>query len=369
MSRVPVREHVPLAPLTTLGMGGPARFLVDAVDEGAVTEALEFARVRSCPVFVLGGGSNVLVADAGFPGLVLRVGLRGIRGLDDPGEAVIRVAAGEVWDTFVQAAVERQCAGVECLSGIPGSAGGTPVQNVGAYGQEVAEVITGLRALDRDALRVVEIDRAGCGFGYRSSIFNTACVNRYVILTVDFALRRNGPPRIAYPDLQRQFEGRSGDASLAEVREAVLRARAAKAMLLVPGDPDACSAGSFFRNPVVDRAHFRTIVHAARSRGIVSQDQAPPSFPAPDDRVKLSAAWLIERAGFAKGYARGRVGVSHRHTLALINRGGGTAAELLSLAQEIQAGVRVVFGVDLTPEPVFVGFQRPVSNNPGAAVL
>jgi UDP-N-acetylmuramate dehydrogenase len=356
VSHPQVRENVPLAPLTTLGIGGPARFMIEAVREEDIPEALRFAGARSCPVFVLGGGSNVLVSDAGFPGLVLRIGMTGVRGFDDPGQSVIRGAAGEPWDGFVQATVERDFAGIECLSGIPGCIGGTPVQNVGAYGQEVSDVITSVRAFDLQSLDVVEIGSTDCGFGYRSSIFNTSQAGRHLILSVDFALKGHGAARVRYPDLRHRFEGRTTQPSLAEVRDAVLRTRAAKGMVLTPGDPDALSAGSFFRNPVVDCASFDGIAQRARGIGLLGEGEVLPSFAAPDNGVKLPAAWLIERAGFHKGYGHGRVGISSRHTLALVNRGGATAAELLTLAREIQDGVRAVFGIDLVPEPVFVGF-------------
>ena len=349
-----VRENVPLAPLTTLGIGGPARFMIEALREEDVPEALRFASARSCPVFVLGGGSNVLVSDAGFPGLVLRIGMTGVHGFDDPGQSVVRVAAGEPWDGFVQATVERDFAGIECLSGIPGCAGGTPVQNVGAYGQEVSEVITSVRAFDLGSLEVVEIANTDCGFGYRSSIFNTSQAGRHLILSVDFALKGHGAALAKYPDLRRQFEGRTTLPSLAEVRDAVLRTRAVKGMVLTPGDPDARSAGSFFRNPVVDRACFDGIAQRAREIGLLGEGEVLPSFAAPDHGVKVPAAWLIERAGFHKGYGHGRVGISRRHTLALVNRGGATAAELLTLARKIQDGVRTAFAS--------ISFRSPCSS-------
>jgi UDP-N-acetylmuramate dehydrogenase len=351
-----ILENVPLAPLTTLGIGGPARFFLDAERENDIAHALDFARTRSCPAFILGGGSNVLVSDAGFPGLVVRVGILGVQGFGDDDPGFIRVAAGEPWDPVVQSAVEQGLAGIECLSGIPGNTGGTPVQNVGAYGQEVSEVIVNVRALDRGSLAVTDFSPAECGFGYRSSIFNTTEAGHYVILRVDFRLKQNGAPKLEYPELRRQFEGCAGPPTLTEVREAVLRTRTAKSMVVTPGDPESRSAGSFFRNPVVDLACFNRITEAARSKGMLRTDEAPPSYPAPGGAVKVPAAWLIERAGFVKGYSRGRAGVSRRHTLALVNRGGATAAELLALAREIQDGVREAFSVDLVPEPVFVGF-------------
>jgi UDP-N-acetylmuramate dehydrogenase len=351
-----ILENVPLAPFTTLGIGGPARFLVQATEEDRVLEALDFADNRGIPVFILGGGSNTLIADSGFPGLVLRVALYGIRHHDSGQNGVFTAAAGEDWDPVVRMAVERNWAGIECLSGIPGTVGGTPVQNVGAYGEEVSEVIVNVRVLDREKRSISELSNAQCGFTYRTSIFNTTMRDRYIVLSVTYALRVNGKTQIEYSDLQRYFAGRPGNPSLAEVREAVLDIRASKAMLLISGDSDSRSAGSFFKNPIVSEAAYLEIQETARRSGFLSDAEALPRYKAPNG-VKVPAAWLIERSGFPKGYRRGRVGLSSKHTLALVNRGGGTAEDVLNLAREIQTGVRTTFGVDLIPEPVFVGFE------------
>ncbi len=347
------REHVPLAAYTTLNIGGPARFFMEAGTEDQVGEAFEFAEVRHLPVFILGGGSNLLVSDAGFDGLVLRIALRGVH--RRAGDAV-EAAAGEDWDTFVRWCVEHDLAGIECLSGIPGSVGGTPVQNVGAYGQEVAEVIVSVRALDRTRRRLVTLSNQDCGFSYRSSIFNSSHREHYVVLAVSFDMHPGGSPRVAYPDLIRHFSDRSAPTCLREVRDAVLSIRSSKSMLIRPEDPNSKSAGSFFKNPVVAPDMAQKVEEGARRGGTLKRGELMPQYPMPDSKVKLSAAWLIERAGFAKGYARGRVGLSSRHTLALINRGGATAQELLDLMRDIQSAVRASFGVELTPEPVFVGF-------------
>jgi UDP-N-acetylmuramate dehydrogenase len=342
-----------MAPCTTLGIGGAARFFTEVETENHVAEALEFAETRCLPVFILGGGSNLVVSDEGFRGLVVRIALRGI----DMKDGVLVAAAGEDWDSFVCRCVGHGFAGIECLSGIPGTVGGTPIQNVGAYGQEVSNVIVSVRALDRSTRKVVELGSKECGFAYRTSMFNASYPGRYIVLSVSYELRRNAAPRIEYPDLIRHFADRAGSPALAEVREAVLQIRARKSMIIQVGDPDAKSAGSFFKNPQVPADAAERAELSARSSGVLANGQIMPRYPMPNGWVKLSAAWLIERAGFAKGYNRGRVGLSSRHALALINLGDATARELLDLMHDIQAGVHARFGIDLVPEPVFVGFD------------
>jgi UDP-N-acetylmuramate dehydrogenase len=342
-----VREHVPLALFTTLGVGGPARYFVEAHSEHEVGEAVQFARTRGLPLFVLGGGSNLLVADSGFDGMVLKVALLGV----EREHNTFNVAAGEDWDEFVARAVEQDCAGVECLSGIPGSVGGTPVQNIGAYGQDVSETIREVETLDRQTLQKRVLTNAECGFGYRTSIFNTSERDRYIILRLSFALRRGGAPAMTYSDLQKAFADATGSPTLLQVRNAVREIRRSKAMLIVPGDVDARSAGSFFKNPIIPLRQFEDLDTKMRLSGLVM-----PSYSADDDFRKLSAAWLVEHAGFAKGYARGAAAISRRHALAIVNRGGATAADIVSLKNEIQTRVRAEFGIDLVPEPVFLGF-------------
>jgi UDP-N-acetylmuramate dehydrogenase len=352
---VRIEENKELAPLTTLGVGGPARWFVEAQSEDDIAEAAEWARARSAPLFVLGGGSNLLVADAGFVGLVLRIGLKGIRvreANEQSGHRVYEVAAGEEWDGFVQRAVDDNCSGLECLAGIPGTVGGTPVQNVGAYGQEVASTITRVRAFDLRQNRLAEFTVEECGFAYRRSIFNSTERERYIVTRVDYRLRIKGAPILKYADLQRAFPLGS-DPSLKEVAEAVRRIRQSKGMLLVEGNPDCRSAGSFFKNPIVTEEQANSVATKA--------GQEPPKFPAGPDHagcVKLSAAWLIERAGFSKGYAMGHAAISSKHTLALVNLGGGTAVEILALAQKIRAAVSDRFGIVLEMEPVMLGFDR-----------
>jgi len=352
-SQMLLQENVPLAPLTTFRLGGPARFFVEAKSVGEVQEAVALARSKNLPLFILGGGSNLLVADAGWPGLVLKVGITGIdhRAGEIDGKALFDVGAGDSWDDFVSQAVMAQCAGVECLSGIPGSVGGTPVQNVGAYGQEVSETIESVEVLDNNDGQVRELCREACGFGYRSSIFNTTERGRFVILRVTYALTPGGDPRIAYADLKRHFEGRETSPTLAETREAVRDIRARKGMLIVPGDPDSLSAGSFFKNPVISEEQHEDLRKRAAAKGLNL-----PSYPALEKSKKISAAWLVEHSGFARGYGFGRVGISSRHALAIVNRGGATTAEVLALKDQIRQGVAETWGVQLEPEPVMVGF-------------
>jgi UDP-N-acetylmuramate dehydrogenase len=346
-----IQENVPLAPLTTFRVGGPTRYFIEANTIGEVQEGVRSARSNGSPLFVLGGGSNLLVSDAGWPGLVLKIGIRGIEPRSDGADTLFDVGAGEEWDKFVALAVAHNCAGVECLSGIPGSVGGTPVQNVGAYGQEVAETIQSVLALDLKDGQLRELCNEACGFRYRTSIFNTSERGRFVILRVTYALARDGKPHIEYADLKRYFAERSVTPNLAEAREAVLRIRAAKGMLITSGDEDCRSAGSFFKNPVLSPEQYDGVAKRAAAKGL-----EVPSYPALEAQKKISAAWLVEHSGFAKGYVRGRAGISHKHTLAIVNRGDATAADILALKDAIQQRVEETWGVHLEPEPVFVGF-------------
>lgn len=348
-SSIQPRAGVPLAPFTTLGIGGPARWFVQARTAGDVAAAHEWARDAGLPLFVLGGGSNLVVSDAGFDGLVMQVAIRGIDVAQRGAETVFRAGGGESWDALVTAAVARGLAGLECLSGIPGSVGGTPVQNVGAYGQEVSGTIRDVTVFDRVSAKLTTLGGAECAFAYRTSRFKREDAGRFVICDVSVALRA-GPPTIAYPDLVRVFADRSnGTVALNEVRQAVLAIRRGKGMVVDESDRDTRSVGSFFMNPVVAAE-----VHAR----LAASGGAPPGFPMPDGRVKIPAAWLIERAGFARGHRRGRAGVSSKHPLALVNLGGATAREVLELAAEIKRRVADRFGIDLRPEPAFVGFSN-----------
>lgn len=338
--------------MTTIGVGGPSRYFVEAATAEDVKEAITFARSHKLSIFVLGGGSNLVVSDAGFQGLVLKIGLRGINEHMESPEMIFDVAAGEDWDAFVARSVARNCAGVECLSGIPGTVGGTPIQNVGAYGQEVAETISSVHAIEIETLAEREFSNSECNFAYRSSRFNTTDRGRYIIIGVSFSLSPNGAPKIAYGDLKKHF-AENATPTLAQVRETVLQVRKNKGMVLVDGDADCRSAGSFFKNPVLTTAQFSELEARAAALGLTI-----PSYPALAAQHKVSAAWLIEHAGFPKGYSRGPVGLSTKHTLALTNRGGATATDVIALKIEIQREVKARFGIDLHPEPVFLGFER-----------
>lgn len=348
-----LQENVELAAFTTFRVGGPARFFVEATSTKEIEEATAFARSKNLPLFVLGGGSNLLVADSGWPGLVVKIAMMGIEctSADTDGKMVFEVGAGESWDRFVSQAVVADCAGVECLSGIPGSVGGTPVQNVGAYGQEVSETIESVQALDLKDGQVRELCNQACGFGYRSSIFNTTERGRFVILRVTYALTPGGAPHISYADLKRHFEGRETPPNLAETREAVRHIRALKGMLIVADDPDCQSAGSFFKNPVISPEQQEALSQRASAMGLTL-----PSYPALEKNKKISAAWLVEHSGFKRGYGFGRVGLSSKHALAIVNRGGASAAEVLALKEQIEQRVEEIWGVRLEAEPVMVGF-------------
>jgi UDP-N-acetylmuramate dehydrogenase len=323
-----------LAPLTTLRLGGPAERLVEAHSEDELVEA-----VRSGPALVLSGGSNVVIADEGVPGTVVLVRTRGVERVD----GLLVVQAGEPWDAVVARCISEGLQGFECLAGIPGSTGATPIQNVGAYGQDVSETVAWVRVYDRETDRVEVLDAAACGFDYRRSVFKYR--DRWTVLAVAFRLAESplsGPLR--YAELARILDTPvGGRAPLADVRAAVLGLRRGKGMVVDPGDPDSVSAGSFFTNPILCADKWAAL------------PGSPPAFPEPDGRIKTSAAWLIERSGFSRGYGSGRAGISTKHTLALVNRGGATTVELLALAREIADGVRATFGIALVPEPVLVG--------------
>jgi UDP-N-acetylmuramate dehydrogenase len=373
-----VREQVSLSEFTTIRLGGPARRFVEAVTDEEIIAEVHAADERGEPLLVLGGGSNLVISDDGFPGTVIHVSTAGIHravaGHD--GAVAVTVAAGEDWDTVVASCVAEGLAGLECLSGIPGRAGATPIQNVGAYGQEVAETITLVRAYDRKLGQVVEIPGRDCGFGYRTSAFKrstssaaTADVpgeytGRFVVLNVVFGLDRNPLSRpVRYRELAHRLGVAEGErAPLAGARAAVLALRRSKGMVLDPADPDTRSAGSFFINPVLDAGQFAALQGTIAAR--CGPDARIPRYPADPGYVKVSAAWLIEQAGFPKGYPAGngtglagRPGarISAKHTLALVNPGAGRTAGLLELAREVRDGVRDTFGVELANEPVLVG--------------
>lgn len=352
-----IRENILLAPYTTFRIGGPARWFLEATNEAELIEAVTFARGQKAELFVLGGGSNLLVADKGFPGVVVRVANKGIREYGDGAYTVFNVAAGESWDGFVNTAVEADFAGVECMAGIPGTVGGTPVQNVGAYGQEVASTIVSVRALDRTTLRMADFSGSACQFAYRRSIFNSTSRDRYIVTEVSYRLRSHGAPHLAYPDLKEAFGGKSSAPRLAQVSKMVREIRRKKGMLLVEGDPNCRSAGSFFKNPVVSESLLADI-SARMTKEANLAGAAPvegiPHFAAEKGTVKLLAGWLIEHAGFPRGFALGQAGISTKHTLAIVNRGEATAANILALRDQIRQRVLAQFGICLEQEPVYV---------------
>jgi len=350
---VRIDSDVPLAPRTTLGLGGRARWLAEVADDGALQDVLEHADAHRSEVVVLGGGSNLVVADEGVDATVIVLARRGVRVTADGERIAIVAAAGEPWDPLVATAVANGWAGLECLSGIPGSVGATPIQNVGAYGQEVADVITAVRALDRTDGSVHRLAPDECAFTYRDSAFKRA-PGRWIVLDVELALRVGGAPTVRYAELQRALADRNA-AMLADVRAAVLTLRRAKSMVIEPDDENRRSVGSFFTNPIVDARDAERIVELALARGLVRRADEVPRHPGGDGRVKLAAAWLIERAGFRKGERRGPVGISSRHSLALVHHGGGSTRALLELAREIVAGVHECFQVALVPEPTLLG--------------
>ena len=329
------QEFIPLAPYTTLRIGGPARFFCEVEGEAEVAEAVSFAKERNLPLFVLGGGSNLLVSDAGFDGVVLRVCVPVSKGERREGESVLlEVGAGENWDDIVLYTVDRGYAGIECLAGIPGDVGGTPVQNVGAYGQEVAETIVKVRAYDLEAAAFVDLDHEACRFGYRRSLFNAEARGRYIVTAVTYKLRPGGEPALRYADVKRHFAAeidRGEKPTLRQVYDAVRSIREQKGMLAGQGGADGRSAGSSSKNPVIPS--IATLAQIALKSGRRSEDV--PQYPAGDGMVKLAAAWLVEQAGFHKGFAMGRAAISSRHTLALVNLGDATCcgAHLLCATQ------------------------------------
>jgi UDP-N-acetylmuramate dehydrogenase len=335
------QEQVALAPFTTLGIGGPARWFARATRVDHLPFASELDRDS---LFVLGGGSNLVISDEGFNGLVLQIAIGGVTSTEDGEDVIVTAGAGESWDWLVESVVKQDLTGIECLSGIPGTVGGTPIQNVGAYGQEVSTVIEWVGAYDRVRRVAVRLSRDDCGFAYRRSRFKREDAGRFVISEVAFRLKRGAPPTVAYPDVVDYLaQQRAGCATVQQLREAVLHIRRRKGMVLDAADSDTRSVGSFFMNPVVNRTTFERIAPA-------------PHYLMDNDTVKIPAAWLIEQSGFRRGHVDGAVGLSTKHPLAIVNRGGGTARDVLRLAHRIKLSVRDRFGVHHRPEPVFVGF-------------
>ena len=342
-------EYVSLADHCTMGVGGPARYLVEARDEAAVLAAHEWARARRVPLRVLGGGSNLVVADAGVDALVVKIALRGVNTRLVDGAAELTAAAGEPWDELVRDTVERGWAGLECLSGIPGLVGATPMQNVGAYGQEVSDSVSSVRVLDTATGRIVTFANRECRFDYRDSVFRSGEPGRYVVLSVSYRLRPGGAATVRYVDVEKALAARGiVTPTLADVRAGVLAIRRSKSMVLDPHDDNRRSCGSFFTNPII----AGDALSAVEAR---TGDPTMPRWPLPDGRVKLSAAWLIERAGFTRGLTDGPVGLSTRHSLAVVAHDNARAKDVVLFARRLQSAVEQRFGVRLTPEPVFWG--------------
>ena len=368
-----------LADYTTLGLGGPAARFIEADHDDQVIAEVRQADADGEPVLVLGGGSNLVVADEGFPGTVVHMATRGVQITAEDGGVTVAVAAGEDWDRLVERCIDEGLSGLECLSGIPGLAGATPIQNVGAYGQEVAETIVAVRAYDRLLDTVTELANADCGFGYRTSAFKRSAVasrgdgarrraanpaaatGRFVVLGVTFRLARDPlSAPVRYGELARVLDtAEGGRVPLGDARSAVLALRRGKGMVLDPADPDTRSAGSFFTNPVLDGRQFAEVRRRAAARsGRTPDEVAVPHFAAGDDHMKVPAAWLIEQAGFTKGYSGdGNARISSKHTLALTNPGGARTASLIGLARQIRNGVQQAFGVELVSEPVLIGVE------------
>jgi UDP-N-acetylmuramate dehydrogenase len=348
-----LEENVPLAPFTTLRIGGSARYLAHIASEADLLDAIRFAREQNLPIFTLGGGSNLIVPDQGYAGLILKIDLPESIELTRTQSAIeVKVSAGTDWNALVLNLCEQGIAGMECLAGIPGLVGGSPIQNIGAYGQEVSQTIASVRALDLQTLQFVELSKQDCGFAYRSSIFNSTHRNRYIVTQVVFHLDPAAKPNLSYADLRKHFAPGAQPTPL-EVYAAVREIRAAKGMLIDPANPtaDTRSAGSFFKNPVVPA---RKLAHISQVLGIPEADI--PHWSAGPDRIKLPAAWLIERAGFPKGFTQSPgspVGISSRHTLALINKSGtATCRDLQQLASLITIQVEYHLNISLEQEPV-----------------
>jgi UDP-N-acetylmuramate dehydrogenase len=346
-----IMENYPLKEHTTFGVGGPARYFAVVESEDNVVEALDVAKRRDLPVLVLGGGSNVLISDAGFPGIAIQVRIKGFRNRIEGEDCIVYAGAGEDWQDFADRCVNSDWQGVECLVGIPGTVGAAPVQNIGAYGQDVSETIVGVRAIGMDTGEAVIFGNEECAFAYRKSIFNSAFAGRYIITGVTFRLKQNGTPAIRYRELQKRVE-EGGTATLHQVKDAVIAIRDAKGLLVRKGHTSFMSGGSFFKNPVVSADIVKEIEGLVQKTGGCSNW----AWPIESGEVKLSAACLIQRAGFNPGFRKGNVGISPNHTLIIINFGGASSQEVADFAREVQVKVKALFGVFLRPEIRLIGY-------------
>jgi len=349
---ISVQEHIALKELTTIGLGGAAKYFCSCSSVEEVKAALLYARTKALRVHILGGGSNTIFADAGYDGLVLKIDLKGISFIDEGESVRAKVCAGELWEPFVRTVVEQGYAGIECLSGIPGSVGATPIQNVGAYGQEVKDTIVSVKVLEKETAAEKEFTNKECRFSYRNSRFKMEDVGKFIVTEVTFRLKKNGRPTIHYPEVKKQIEAAVNLSSLADGRESleavrniVVSLRRKKSMVIDPSDPNSRSVGSFFLNPIVDETVLADVVETWNAIG---DGTTVPTFPS-EGKKKIPAAWLIEKSGFRKGYKKNGVGISENHTLALVNY-HGTTRELLELASEIQRGVQRAFKILLEME-------------------
>jgi len=351
-----IEAGLPLSRFTTFRVGGPARYYLRVTARQALVDSVEWAREHDLPLFVLGGGSNLLIADQGFPGLVLHIDLRGIEHHNENDVIEVTSAAGENWHDFASGVVERGWAGVECLVGIPGLVGATPIQNVGAYGQGIRDTLARVEVFDLQTGRINSFSNEECGFDYRKSRFKGDDRGRYIILSVTYRLQPGGAPRLFHDELERHLTTRGHTpATIHDVSATVLDLRRRKSMILHEDDPNTCSVGSFFVNPILGEEEFAVLRESIAP--FTAAGEHLPNYPTSDGRIKISAAWLIEHVGFARGHVYGNVGLSSRHALALINRGGATASDILGFAREIRNRVRDRFGITLVPEPTLVGMS------------
>jgi UDP-N-acetylmuramate dehydrogenase len=353
-----LEKDKPLSPLTTFRVGGSAKYFVEVSSERELQEALVFAHEKNVPVFILGGGSNIIIHDNGFSGVVIKNAIKGFEASVEKDAVSVTAGAGESWDSVVQRCVEKNWAGIENLSAVPGTVGAAPIQNIGCYGASFEEVADTVWAIEMATGKVREFSKEECQFEYRESFFKKAGVDAYCVTKVRMRLQKNGAANISYRDLTKYFAGRGKTPTISEVRQALIEIRTRKGMTILPGLPSYFSAGSFFKNPIVPQAEMEKIEKVAATRPDIMKRWTPWNWPQPDGRVKLSAAFLLEYTPFVKGYVRGGVGISPKHTLALINLGKADAAELVALGRDIQQNVQDLFGVLLEAEVRFVGFPE-----------
>ena len=350
-SRLEIRENYPLSGLTTFGVGGPARYFALAESEDDIVQSLEFAKERGIPFLALGGGSNVLISDKGFPGIVILNRIKGFSSSVEDGSVIVRSGAGEDWQDFADRCVGSGWQGVECLAGIPGTVGASPVQNIGAYGQDISQVVSGVRAVDAATGKAVLFSNEECGFGYRRSIFNSDSAGRYIITSVTFKLNQGGMAPVHYSELEKYLSGATA-VTPAQVRDAVIAIRDSKGLLVREGHESLKSGGSFFKNPVVSPDKFKEVEERIeKAGGCVNW-----AWPVDSGDMKLSAACLIQCAGFVRGYRKGNAGISPKHCLIVVNYGCATAGEILDFACEVRLKVREDFGIILRPEIRLIGF-------------